>query len=133
MTAQRRLQESLEEFLAAAADQARLVLDAGAGLPTYDAGVEFQALAVRAMVKAPKSGPLSEVTVGLNLIWGALTDEMDAPGRGSSEQDIEAVRHMKQAAFEWLSVQDAPGDRAAYLDFWVHDECGYSRDLPELG
>ncbi|GLW36015.1 hypothetical protein Areg01_89500 [Actinoplanes regularis] len=118
--------------MAAAADQARLVLGADEGLPTYDAALEFQGLAVRAMAKAPESGPLSEVAVGLNLIWGALTDEMDAPGRGSAEQDVQAVRHIKQAAVEWLGVMNSPDDRAAYLDFWVHDECGYPRDLPEL-
>ncbi|MFC6567094.1 hypothetical protein [Actinoplanes utahensis] len=133
MEDQKRLPESLEEFMAAAAAQARLVLDADPGLPTYDAGLEFQGLAIRTMAEAPESGPLSEVTVGLNLIWGALTDEMDAPGRGSAEQDVQAVRHMKQAAAEWLGVMNSPDDRAAYLDFWVHDECGYSRDPPESG
>lgn len=109
------------------------MLDADAGLPTYDAGSEFQGLAMRAMASAPESGPLSEVTVGLNLIWGALTDEMDAPGRGSAEQDAQAVKHMKQAAAAWLDVMSSPGDRAAFLDFWVHEECGYSRDIPAAG
>lgn len=79
---------------------------------------------------APCPGPpegeyIAEIPASLYLIWGALTDEMDAPGRGSPEQDEAAVRHMKRAAAEWLTVVDSPKDRAAYLDRWVHDECGY--------
>ncbi|GAA4244203.1 hypothetical protein [Dactylosporangium darangshiense] len=52
---------------------------------------------------------------------------MDAPGGGSPEQDAVAVRHMKQAAAEWLAAIETQHDRAAYLDRWVHDECGYER------
>ena len=116
-----------EGFLAATADQARRVLDADGGVPTYDVGLEFQGLATRAMSVTPEGEYLAEIPAALNLIWGALTDEMDAPGRGSPEQDAAAVRHMKLAAGEWLVVVDLPEDRAAYLDRWVHDECGYER------
>ncbi|WP_431884086.1 hypothetical protein [Micromonospora gifhornensis] len=118
-----------EGFLAAAADQARLVLDAGEGWPTYYAGIEFQGLAVGAMSETPTGEYLPDIPTALNLIWGALTDEMDAPGRGSPEQDAAAVRHMKQAAAEWLTVVNSPVDRATYLDHWVHEECGYRRRL----
>jgi hypothetical protein len=52
---------------------------------------------------------------------------MDAPGRGSPEQDAAAIEHMKRAAAEWLAVLDSPESRAAYLDRWVFDECGYER------
>ncbi|HVA61499.1 MAG TPA: hypothetical protein VNG13_13325 [Mycobacteriales bacterium] len=68
--------------------------------------------------------------MALYLIWGAWTDRMDASGRGSPEQDATAVRHMKRAATEWLTVVDLPGDRAAYWDRWVHEECGYERKRP---
>ena len=71
-----------------------------------------------------------EEPVGPYLVWGALTDEMDAPGRGSPEQDAAAVRHMKQASAEWLVVVHDRQGRLAYLDRWVHDECGYERKSP---
>ncbi|XVU29560.1 hypothetical protein ACQPZJ_21525 [Actinoplanes sp. CA-054009] len=109
----------MSDFLAASAEQARRVLAAEDGWPTYEAALAFQSMAALA-------DDLPE-TIGLNLIWGALTDEMDAPGRGTPEQDAEAVRHMKEAAAEWLTVLKSPDDRAAYLDRWVHDECGYER------
>jgi len=116
-----------EGFLAATAQQARLVLDVEEGWPTYDAGLEFQGLAMGAMSETPQGEYLPSTPTALNLIWGALTDEMDAPGRGSPEQDAAAVRHMKQAAAEWLTVVESPEDRVTYLDRWVHDECGYRR------
>ncbi|KOX04709.1 hypothetical protein ADK66_26845 [Micromonospora sp. NRRL B-16802] len=100
------------------------MLDVEEGRPTYDAGLEFQGLAMEAMAETPKGEYLPDIPTALNLIWGALTDEMDAPGRGSPEQDAAAVRHMKQAAAEWLAVVDSRVGRAAYLDRWVHDECG---------
>ncbi|XVV08736.1 hypothetical protein ACQP2X_28255 [Actinoplanes sp. CA-131856] len=118
----------MSDFLAETAGHARRVLAAEDGWPTYEAGLEFQSMAVRAMVA---DGPPE--TEGLNLIWGALTDEMDAPGRGSPEQDAEAVRHMKRAATEWLTVLNSPSERAAYLDRWIHDECGYERHPKPTG
>ncbi|MEU8284259.1 hypothetical protein AB0C01_07955 [Micromonospora sp. NPDC048905] len=120
-----------EGFLGVTANQARLVLDVEEGWPTYDAGLEFQGLAMRAMSETPAGEYLPDIPTALNLIWGALTDEMDAPGRGSPEQDAAAVRHMKQAAAEWLAVVDSRVARAAYLDRWLHDECGYQRMAPE--
>jgi len=103
------------------------VLDAEEGWPTYDAGLKFLGLTMSAMSETPAGEYLPDIPVALHLIWGALTDEMDAPGRGSPEQDAAAVRHMKQAAAEWLEVVDSPRDRTAYLVRWVHDECGYER------
>jgi hypothetical protein len=117
--------------LEASAAQARRVLDVEEGWPTYDVGLEFQGLAMSAMSETPEGEYLPDIPTALNLIWGALTDEMDAPGRGSQEQDAAAVRHMKQAAVEWLAVVDSQFDRATYLDRWVHDECGYQRTAPE--
>ncbi|GAA2470178.1 hypothetical protein [Winogradskya humida] len=114
-------------FLAATTYQARSVLDADDGWPTYEAGLEFQGLAMNAMATTPKGEFLPDTPTALNLIWGALTDEMDAPGRGSPEQDAAAVRHMKQAATEWLEKMGTPEDRSAFCDRWVHDECGYER------
>jgi hypothetical protein len=122
-----------EGFLAATVDQACLVRDAEEGWPTYDAGLAFQGLAMTAMSETPEGEYLAEIPAALNLIWGALTDEMDAPGRGMPEQDAAAVRHMKQAAIEWLTVVQMPNDRAAYLDRWVHDECGYERKSHRIG
>jgi hypothetical protein len=70
---------------------------------------------------------LSEAAGALALIWGDLTDAMDAPGTGSPEQDAAAVRQMKRASAEWLDVVFSPEGRASYVDHWVHDECGYAR------
>jgi hypothetical protein len=106
------------------------VLDAEEGTPTYDAGLEFLGIAMSTMSATGEGEYLPDMPAKLYLIWGELTDEMDAPGRGSPEQDAAAVRHMKRAAGEWLAVVDAPDARAAYLDRWVHDECGYERNNP---
>lgn len=113
-------------FFAATVDRAQRVLDADDGWPTYHARVAFQGLAisVAAASDSPTRFPQGE-PMALYLIWGALTDEMDAPGRGAPEQDAAAVRHMKKAAADWLTVVDEPELRAAYCDRWVHEECGY--------
>ena len=120
--------QATNDFLAATAEQARQVLAADDGWPTYHEGIEFQSLAMNQMASADISQmTASDYPMGLYLIWGALTDEMDAPGRGSPEQDAAAVGHMKRAASEWLAVLGSPSDRASYCDRWVHEECGYER------
>lgn len=119
---------SPSSFFAATADHARLILAAESGRATDDAGIAFLSLAMSVAGSAGSSDQYaSEEPRALYLIWGALTDAMDAPGRGSAEQDDAAVAHMKQAASEWLAVLDAPTDRAAYCDQWVYEECGYER------
>ncbi|WP_354700805.1 hypothetical protein DSM112329_01096 [Paraconexibacter sp. AEG42_29] len=40
---------------------------------------------------------------------------------------------MRKAADEWLMVKDDPAARAAYLDGWMYDVCGYRRDAPAAG
>ncbi|MET8282179.1 hypothetical protein [Micromonospora sp. NPDC005174] len=124
-------QDGPEGFLEATTHQARLVLDVEEGLPTYEAGRDFQGMAIQAMVTIPEGEYMPETPTALNLIWGALTDEMDAPGRGSPEQDVAAVRHMRRAATEWLAVVDSRGGRVAYLDRWLHEECGYEQALTQ--
>lgn len=117
---------SPDSFLGDTVDQAHRVLDAEEGWPTYRAGIDFLGLAMAALSTDADDGRyLAEEPVALYLIWGSLTDEMDAPGRGSPEQDAAAVRHMKQAAAEWLTVVDVPAKRASYLEHWVYAECGY--------
>ncbi len=122
---------STDAFFAATEDRARRVVEADEGWPTYHAGIEFQSLAmsVASSQDAPPQYP-NEEPMALYLVWGALTDAMDAPGRGSPEQDAAAVRDMKRAAAEWLTVVNAPDGRAAYCDRWVHEECGYERKRP---
>lgn len=105
-----------ETFFAATAKQARDVLQADEGWPTYKAGISLQSLAMSVMsADAPNKYP-DEEPMALYLVWGALTDEMDAPGRGSPEQDAAAVRRMKRAAEEWLTVVGERELRMAYLD-----------------
>jgi hypothetical protein len=114
-------------FLERTVAHAELVVAAEDGGPTYDAGIAFQSLAMSGMSGTPEGHYVAEEPSRLYLIWGALTDAMDAPGRGSPEQDVAAVRDMKRAAAEWLAVVGEPEPRSAYLDRWVHDECGYER------
>lgn len=120
-------EHALYDYLAATAEQARRVVEADAGWPTYRAGIEFQSMAMAALSPTRQAGELRDLTGVLYLLWGALTDEMDAPGRGSPEQDAAAVAHMKQAATEWLEVFGTDAARDAYLDRWVFEECGYDR------
>ncbi|MGA5305865.1 hypothetical protein ACPCHT_38640 [Nucisporomicrobium flavum] len=114
-------------FLAATVDQARRVLDAEGNDQTYEAGTYFAGLAAAGLSVSCDVDELSEVSGALALIWGELTDAMDAPGTGSPEQDVLAVRQMKRASAEWLEVVHLPERRSSYLDHWVHDECGYAR------
>ena len=116
-----------QDFLATTVRQAHLVLDAEDDAATYDAGLDFSGLALRAMAATPQGEYIAATPAALSLIWGELTDEMDAPGTGSPEQDAAAVRRMKKAAGEWLAVVNSPADRAAYCDRWVYEECGYRR------
>ncbi len=121
-------ERSTAAFLASTADLARAVIHADDGWPTYDAGMRFLGMAMEAL--SPTVGvPAEELSGGLYLIWGALTDAMDAPGRGGVEQDVAAVAQMKRAAAEWLEALGADSSRRAYLDRWVHEECGYERRL----
>ncbi|WP_162959225.1 hypothetical protein [Micromonospora tulbaghiae] len=55
-------------FLATTVEHARLVLDAEEGWPTYDAGLEFQGLAMSAMSETPAGEYLPDIPVALNLI-----------------------------------------------------------------
>jgi hypothetical protein len=115
------------DFLEATKDKAQQVLDAEEGEPTYRAGIELMGLAMSELRPSPIDNYVPELPSAIHLIWGALTDEWDAPGRASAEQDAAAVQHMKQAATEWLSVADSLDERSAYLDRWVYEECGYER------
>jgi hypothetical protein len=117
----------LGDFLEASKSEAHKVLDPEEGHFTYLAGVAFNGLAQRAMTANLDDEYLPEIPTAIFLIWAALTDEMDAPGRGSAEQDAAAVRHMKRAAADWLTVVDSREDRSAYLDHWQYHECGYRR------
>ena len=114
-------------FLAATVDQARRVLHAEDSDHAYEAGTYFAGLASAGSSTSCEVDELSEVSGALVLIWGELTDAMDAPGTGSPEQDERAVRQMKRASAEWLEVVHLPQRRSSYLDRWVHDECGYAR------
>jgi hypothetical protein len=115
-------------FFEASEDAARRVIEADGLWPTYDAGIAFSDVAMNAMTEQPQGKYLPWLPSRVYLIWGALTDEVDAPGRGSPEQDAAAVTHMKRTASEWLEVSRSPQRRDEYLDRWVHDECGYARE-----
>jgi hypothetical protein len=103
------------------------VLDAEEGEPTYRAGMDFVSLAVGAMSSdVSDTTAANDMPMGIYVVWGALTDEWDAPGRGPAERGA-AVQRMKRAALEWRSAVESPRDTAPYLDRWVYEECGYKR------
>jgi hypothetical protein len=117
----------LPRFLSASEAQARNVLASQRERDTYDAAIDFVCLAMDAWSGPAEQKILGDLSASLHLIWGALTDEMDAPGRGSPEQNAEAVRRMRRAAQEWLDACRDVGSRARYLDRWIYEECGYAR------
>lgn len=116
-----------EALLVATEHQARRVLDAQGLEPTYNAGIEFIGVCMGGMEVHTPDGFLSLVPTALYQVWGALTDEVDAPGRGTPAQDAAALAHMKRATSEWLDVSRSPDRRSEYLDRWVYEECGYER------
>ncbi|GIJ50380.1 hypothetical protein Val02_72660 [Virgisporangium aliadipatigenens] len=81
----------------------------------YEAGLELWGHAGRTA---------GELAVGMQLIWGFLTDRVEL----KPEEGQQARAEMRRAAREWLALDLA--DRAAvegYLDYWLHDVCGYDR------
>jgi hypothetical protein len=116
---------ALDDFLKATRVKAQHVLEAEAGEPTYRAGLDFMGLAMREM-SPDLIADTNDVPMAIYLIWGALTDQWDAPGRSSGERAA-AVGDMKRAATEWLSLADSSPGRKAFLDRWVYEECGYKR------
>ena len=83
----------------------------------YEVALEIHGLSAHASMGM---GPADSVY----LIWGELTDWMEL----KPEENVQAEAEMARAAQEWLSLDLA--DRKAvtrYLDYWVHDVCGYAR------
>ncbi|MEU0963600.1 hypothetical protein ABZ328_29255 [Micromonospora aurantiaca] len=81
----------------------------------YEVGVELWGCSGRAA---------GEVAPDMQLIWGALTDWVEL----KPEEGQQAKARVRRAAQEWLALDLA--NRAAierYLDYWVHDVCGYGR------
>jgi hypothetical protein len=118
-------------FFTASGEHAQRVVEAAEGWDTSRAGIAFQGLATSVAASSDAPNRYPNEPMALYLIWGSLTDEMDAPGRESPDQDAAAVRHMRQAATEWLAVVGVPENRAAYCDRWVYEESGYARSSPE--
>ena len=62
-------------------------------------------------------------------MWAALTDRYEL----KLEERPAAVAAMVRAADEWLAVADDETARDAYLERWMFDELGLSRDIgPEF-
>jgi hypothetical protein len=62
--------------------------------------------------------------LGTCALWGALTDWVEVK---PDEEDI-ARAEMIRAAREWLALNPHDSDAVdAYLDYWLHDVCGYER------
>jgi hypothetical protein len=89
----------------------------------YPIGTEIWATAMGA---AGTDGTQAEIDCckALWLIWGALTDWVET----RPDEKLAAEAAMRRAATEWVDVADDAALWRAYLDRWVYDEMGYSRD-----
>jgi hypothetical protein len=67
----------------------------------------------------------AEATTGY-LIWAELTDRWEL----KPDERADAAIEMREAASEWLRVKDDTEARAAYLDHWMYEICGYARRAP---
>lgn len=66
----------------------------------------------------------TQLSTGLNLVWGALTDWVER----RPKERAEAESRMQEAAAEWLAVEHDPAAEQRYFDRWVHGILGYDRD-----
>jgi hypothetical protein len=65
-----------------------------------------------------------ELAGNVQALWGSLTDWVE---RKPAEQDL-ATAEMVRAAHEWLALDlSSRGNVDRYLDYWLHDVCGYAR------
>jgi hypothetical protein len=83
----------------------------------YQVGLDIHGVSAHASMEVEPAGFMW-------LIWGALTDWIEL----KPDESEQAAAEMVRAAREWLALDLA--DREAvggYLDYWVHDVCGYAR------
>ncbi|MBK5307873.1 MAG: hypothetical protein JJD92_14405 [Frankiaceae bacterium] len=117
-----------QPFLDGSVLHAEAVLAAQDPWDVYRACNAFSDMASSVMSNAPlEDGFLPQLPSDVYVIWAALSDEMDAPGRAGPEVEAAAAAHMKRAAKEWLGCVHDPQARATYLDHWKHVECGYDK------
>ena len=77
-------------------------------------------------ISSKASGQASELLASLLVMWGRFAQ----PG----EWDRGAEQMMHRAAHGWLALKlDDHAARAAYLDWWIHEELGFRRRLPKAG
>lgn len=88
----------------------------------YEVALEIHGISAHASTEFESAG-------SVYLIWGELTDWMEL----KTEENEQAEAEMVRAAREWLSLDPANREAVArYLDYWVHDVCGYARPTKRL-
>ncbi len=74
-----------------------------------------------------RADEVGELSGNLCARWGALTDWEE---RKPHERGV-ARAEMVRAAREWLAIDPQDGNAVdVYLDYWLHDVCGYERPQP---
>lgn len=78
---------------------------------------DIHGMSAHAMIEVYPAG-------SMYLIWGEPTDRVEL----KPDEHDQAIAEMVRAAREWLSLDLANHEAVArYLDYWVHDVCGYAR------
>ena len=114
--------DRLARFIADSLRLAREIVEAPDATAAYQRGMELLALS---MDHIARGDDVKAAAWPLWLIWGSLTDRLD--GTAAPDDPNESVTMMQRAAEEWIAMAGEPAARTAYLDRWVHDECGYER------
>ncbi|MFG1651918.1 hypothetical protein ACGFIE_18540 [Micromonospora sp. NPDC049275] len=83
----------------------------------YEVALDIHGVSAHASIEVDPAGYVY-------LIWGELTDWVEL----KPDEHEQAAAEMVRAAREWLSLDLADREAVArYLDYWVHDVCGYAR------
>jgi hypothetical protein len=114
----------VDALISESCEAAQQLLDAPDAMAAYRKGMDFMSL-VMGNIRAGSPSALVDIAMPLYLVWGSLTDAVDAPR--ANPDPTEAAETMRRAAREWLSVAPDPEARQRYLDRWLYEECGYQR------
>ncbi|MGW3891442.1 hypothetical protein ACWD69_22360 [Micromonospora chokoriensis] len=83
----------------------------------YEVALDIHGVSAHAMIEVDPAG-------SVYLIWGELTDRVEL----KPDEHEQAIAEIVRAAREWLSLDLANHEAVGrYLDYWVHDVCGYAR------
>ncbi len=112
----------VDALIAESGEVAQQLVEAADPMSVYRKGISLLTLGMR---NVGRSSDVGAIATPLYLIWGSLTDAIDAPS--ANPDPTEAAETMRRAASEWLSVPADPEARRKYFDQWMYHECGYQR------